>query len=209
MLKLIPLFEDIRKVKTVSADSFGKLLHGTAFADQIRQSGFKTSSSGFGQRGLKGVALTPDEKVAKTYAESHARYSTGAGNPEILVVKVSSAKLADMRGTDDAYDMWVKLGYDPMKDDIDRKYVQAANEKNYGFGITAQLKKLGFDGVVIDNTLSGHTSPEIAIFDSSKVRIVARKLSGEDYGPLKTGPKAPPASPARNIVQFGDMQFGG
>ena len=45
-----------------------KLFHGTAFAEEIQRDGFSVSPAGGGGRGLYGVWLTADLRVARRWA---------------------------------------------------------------------------------------------------------------------------------------------
>ena len=180
MIRLMSILMEASKIKPMTSN-LGPLYHGTAFGKEIGKGEFKVSTSGFGQRGLAGLALTPDEKVAWEYAKSHAKYTAGAGKPEVMVVDIGGTQLADLRNTSDEYDIWVKLGYDPMKDEYDKKYIHTLKDKYGPLAVTTLLKKQGFGGAVVDNTLHQHSSPEVCIFDPKSVRITGRRLSAEDY----------------------------
>lgn len=144
--------------------------HGTADADSIRKHGFKESLSGFGQRGLRGVALTHEQKDAKRYAISHYLSKDGP-RPEILICKANLKNTIDLRGCDRSYDIWVKLGYDPIADKKAQKYIKSGNQNN-PFFLTQHLIEAGYDSAFVDNTLALGGPWELCVFFPRNIKVI-------------------------------------
>lgn len=148
--------------------------HGTRSGDAIRAEGFLISCSGFGQRGLCGVALTLDECEAARYAGegSLAPAERRAERPEILrVVARRTLRLADLRGMDSAADIWKALGFDWETEEG----AAAIRARVFGaaqFPVVTELRMRGFEGAIIDNTCRADGQPEYVIFDPAALALL-------------------------------------
>jgi hypothetical protein len=143
--------------------------HGTVFGKQIRKEGLRPSLSGFGQRSLRGVALSPSLIDPITYAQCK-RYDAEAGEIEIFIYKFCADNFADLRdqGLASSYHIWRHLGLDPMVDEDARKFICEGNDKG-PFFLTDYLIELGYAGAFVDNTLSANRAYEICAFHPDSI----------------------------------------
>ncbi len=146
------------------------LYHGTPSGNSIRATGFQLSTSGFGQRSLLGVALSPEKSDAIRYAYAHYRSKDG-DDPEILYCRCHAKNLIDVRGCRGCYDIWVKLGYDLENDPQARKFVQTGNGEA-PFFLTRILIQMGYDGAIVDNTLDANGPYEICVFYPKDIEVI-------------------------------------
>lgn len=156
-----------------------QFFHGTKedFVDPIQQCGFEVSTSGGGQRGLKGVWITTDQNNATAYAKCIKE----GGDPVVLRVQVKPglniANLAEAeaekQGFDGTVERWNFLGLD-LNNPEHQKVIQDAQP----FAMTKLLQKAGYDGAWIPNTTS-FEAPELVIFDPANIVSIERHASSK------------------------------
>lgn len=148
--------------------------HGTQSGNEIRQSGqIDISTSGGGQRGLKGVWLTKDPSYANLYAKASRE---NPRQPEILQVQVpDNLNIVDLYaiqnslGINDAERaMWKFVGFD-----VDDFASMQPVRDMQPFAMTKLLQQQGYDGALIPNTIQKGGEPELVIFNPGNVRLIA------------------------------------
>lgn len=143
--------------------------HGTAHPDEIREDGFRISTAGGGQMGLRGVWLTEDLATARRYAESAGRYCwlhdrprCPGARPAVLTVEVPGrVRIADVRGLGRLDAIRRFAGIDPREQTADVAWMRATAP----WSLTIALQSRGYGGARIDSTLRHGSADEIVVFN--------------------------------------------